>query len=383
MKALYVAPRYHINQVPIIRGWLQNGHQVMFISQLAASSEDHKDLKPVILGYSRIFNGLFSLVNKIKHRNHPDALFAVSSKRGFPPYFRLRKLIRDFAPDVAILRERSLYNIIVHLICKRYRIPCILYNQSPYWNQIPKKKGRLWKTVRRLSPKYRITPVLGSPGKGKYEEPNSRYVPFVMEPAVSPDEKTYCMGGTVQLLCVGRYMECKKQLVQLEVLKRLIHKYPVHLTFAGEVVSGDQKAYFKQVIECVERDNLQNYVTILTNLPHEKVYDEYRKADLFLLPSTEVTSVSQLEAMSCALPVICSNLDGKASYIRDGVNGLLVEPGNADDLEEKIEYFLNHREKIEEMGRTNYRTVVETYSFGNYYRQICEIAEQIKKEGAY
>lgn len=381
MKALYVAPRYHINQVPIMRGWLQNGHQVMFISQLATPSEDYRDLKPVILGYSRIFHFSFSIVNTIKRRNHPDALFAVSSKRGFPPYFRLRKLIRDFAPDVAILRERSLYNIIAYHICKRYHIPCILYNQSPYWNQIPKNKGRLWKAVRSLSPKYRITPVLGSPGKGKYEEPNSRYVPFVMEPAVSPDEKTYCKDGTVRLLCVGRYMECKKQLVQLEVLKRLIPKYPVHLTFAGEVVSSDQKTYFKQVIDYVEQNNLQNDVTILTNLPHEKVYDEYRKADLFLLPSSEVTSVSQLEAMSCALPVICSNLDGKASYIREGVNGLLVEPGNADDLQEKIEYFLNHREKIEEMGRTNYQTVAETYSFRNYYKQIREIMAAIKKDG--
>ncbi len=381
MKALYVAPRYHINQVPIMRGWLQNGHQVMFISQLATPSEDYRDLKPVILGYSRIFHFSFSIANTIKRRNHPDALFAVSSKRGFPPYFRLRKLIRDFAPDVAILRERSLYNIIAYHICKRYHIPCILYNQSPYWNQIPKNKGRLWKAVRSLSPKYRITPVLGSPGKGKYEEPNSRYVPFVMEPAVSPDEKTYCKDGTVRLLCVGRYMECKKQLVQLEVLKRLIPKYPVHLTFAGEVVSSDQKTYFKQVIDYVEQNNLQNDVTILTNLPHEKVYDEYRKADLFLLPSSEVTSVSQLEAMSCALPVICSNLDGKASYIREGVNGLLVEPGNADDLQEKIEYFLNHREKIEEMGRTNYQTVAETYSFRNYYKQIREIMAAIKKDG--
>ena len=381
MKALYVAPRYHINQVPIMRGWLQNGHQVMFISQLATPSEDYRDLKPVILGYSRIFHFFFSIANTIKHRTHPDALFAVSSKRGFPPYFRLRKLIRDFAPDVAILRERSLYNMIAYHICKKYHIPCILYNQSPYWNQIPKNKGWLWKAVRRLSPKYRITPVLGSPGKGKYEESNSRYVPFVMEPAVSPDEKTYCKDGTVRLLCVGRYMECKKQLVQLEVLKRLIPKYPVHLTFVGEVVSSDQKTYFKQVIDYVERNNLQNDVTILTNLPHEKVYDEYRKADLFLLPSAEVTSVSQLEAMSCALPVICSNLDGKASYIREGVNGLLVEPGNADDLQEKIEYFLNHREKIEEMGRTNYQTVSETYSFRNYYKQIREIMAAIKKDG--
>jgi len=371
-----------MNQVPIMRGWLHGGHQVMFISQLEAESEDHRDLEPIVLGYSALFRFFFGIANKCKGRTHPDALFAVSSKRGFPPYFKLKRLIRSFGPDVAILRERSLYNIIVGRICKKYKVPCILYNQSPYWNYIPKGKGRLWKMVRRLSPAYRITPVLGSPGEGKYEEPHSYYVPFVMEPAVAPEDKEYCRDGVVRLLCVGRFMECKKQLVQLAVLKNLLPRHRLHLTLVGEVAAGDgeQAAYFGQVKAYIEKNQLEQSVTLITNLPHEKVYGEYAKADIFLLPSQEVTSVAQLEAMSCSLPVICSNLDGKASYIKEGVNGLLVEPGNEADLQEKLEYLLAHQELIPSMGRENYNTVLELYSFNHYYEQINKILADMKKE---
>ena len=40
MRFLYVAPRYHTNQVPIIRGLKRKGHEVCFLSQYAGKVED-------------------------------------------------------------------------------------------------------------------------------------------------------------------------------------------------------------------------------------------------------------------------------------------------------------------------------------------------------
>ena len=40
MRVLYVAPRFHTNQIPIIRGWVKNGDQVLFISQFSGAVED-------------------------------------------------------------------------------------------------------------------------------------------------------------------------------------------------------------------------------------------------------------------------------------------------------------------------------------------------------
>ena len=55
MRFLYVAPRYHTNQVPIIRGLKRKGHEVCFLSQYAGKVEDYSDLTPTVIGYSRIF----------------------------------------------------------------------------------------------------------------------------------------------------------------------------------------------------------------------------------------------------------------------------------------------------------------------------------------
>ena len=63
MKILYVAPRYHTNQIPVVEGWLKNGHQVVFVSQVTNDSEDHSALTPIVLGYSGLF--LFFFDNNI------------------------------------------------------------------------------------------------------------------------------------------------------------------------------------------------------------------------------------------------------------------------------------------------------------------------------
>lgn len=65
---------------------------------------------------------------------------------------------------------------------------------------------------------------------------------------------------------------------------------------------------------------------------------ELRKLDLFVLPSLfgEGLPMVVLEAMSAGVPTIATKIMGVPQAIRDGVDGLLVEPDNADDLAESI-----------------------------------------------
>lgn len=382
MRVLYVAPRYHTNQIPIMEGWRQNGHEVLFVSQMTNEREDHTVLKPVVLGYSSVYSLFFKIENRIRRRTLADELFAASSKRGFPPYCRLKRIVKEFRPDVAILRERSIYTVVAYYICNKLRIPSILYNQSPYWHARNQKRDKLKKMFRYFFPRVRMTPVLGFEEDGKVRDEEAYYVPFVMEPHCNMTEKEHFAEGKVQIVCVAGYHDRKKLPMLIDAANRIKEKYAIHLCIVGEVITQDQKEYYDLIKKYVIERQLQETITLYQNCERKQVFEQYKQSDLFVLPSTrERASISQLEAMSCSLPIICSDTNGAACQIENGINGYTFQDGSLDDLAEKIELSIKDRRKLLAMGEASYRFVCEKYSFEVYQKGILQILANIRGKG--
>jgi glycosyltransferase involved in cell wall biosynthesis len=78
-------------------------------------------------------------------------------------------------------------------------------------------------------------------------------------------------------------------------------------------------------------------------------------ADLFLLPSLwEGLPISILEAMAVGVPVISTRISAIPEAVIDGETGLLVEPGNAEELGDAIEKLLDDeslRRRLSEAAR--------------------------------
>lgn len=57
------------------------------------------------------------------------------------------------------------------------------------------------------------------------------------------------------------------------------------------------------------------------------------------------------EAMLLGKPVIGTNTGGTPELITDGENGLLYTPGNIDELAQKMAFFIDHPERIQDFGK--------------------------------
>ncbi len=69
-----------------------------------------------------------------------------------------------------------------------------------------------------------------------------------------------------------------------------------------------------------------------------------------------------IEAMARKTPVIATTSGGPQEIIEDGVSGLLVPPGDADALADKMEYMLQRPDVAEQMGELGYIRVRDYFS---------------------
>lgn len=379
MKFLYVAPRYHTNQMDIMKGLTEHGHEVRFISHYAAIIEDYSCVTPIVLGYSWLYRVIDFLYVKVIHRKDPTAI-VFKIQHGFPPLGKLGKLICGFGPDLVILRERSVYSMAAYLICRKMGYPCILYNQNPLWSE-PAKKDFVHRLVNAMTPALRMTPVMGSKKPGTSIKADDYFVPFVVDPRRAPEERSYFADGTVHILCIGKYEIRKHHIMLLQAVEQLTGKYRMQVTLVGEATNHFQKDYCGQVRDFVREHRMEEMVTVKTNVARREMEREYLAADLYVIPSTlEMASVSQLEAMSYSLPVIVSDTNGTACYVEDGVTGFWFRDCDGADLLDRLDAMLSDRGRMKAMGAAGYRAVKEKYNYDCYFEALMGMREKIVQE---
>ena len=379
MRYLYVAPRFHTNQVPIVSELIRTGNEVKFISQFAGQTEDYSDVAPVIVGYSGFFNLILFVAGRIGLLED-SKLNIFKIKCGFPNKHKLMEEISQFNPDVVITRERSVYSMYVNSICRRLGVSVILYDQSPYWlekikNDIPHKM------VRKLTPNRRMTPVLGTYSNDKVYEPKSKYVPFVMPVNYGfEDRKSRERGNDrIRLIEIGKYENRKNHILMVMSAVTLMKEYDIELVIIGECSSDTHQKYYDMLETKIgelskQRPYIKDRIHLLANVPYQDMEKEYKKADIMVIPSTaEPASISQLEAMSYSLPVICSEKNGTACYVENGVNGFLFKDNDEESLTDAIGRIIASKNMRNDMSYNSYRLVKEKYQIDLYEKGVKEL----------
>lgn len=160
--------------------------------------------------------------------------------------------------------------------------------------------------------------------------------------------------------------------VLIEAIK-IINRQDVKLVIAGE---GDLKEYYQNL---VNKFSVQEKVVFLGKINHDQLPFYYQKANLVVVPSvkkTESFSITAAEAMASGKPVIVSDLPGLRVTPENNISGLLVKPGSAEDLAEKILFFINNPEKASAFGIAGRKRAEELYD----WNKICEKIERCYQE---
>lgn len=171
------------------------------------------------------------------------------------------------------------------------------------------------------------------------------------------------------ILFVGNLIRRKGVDLLIESLKLLRQTVPDFLAII--VGQGEELENLKALVGDY---NLKDHVKFYGRVRKEELSELSAVADVFVLPSTsEGHSVAILEAMASGLPIIASDIEGNKESVEDGINGLLFENKNSENLAQKLTAVLtdpNLRNRLSQNSSDTYLNKFSTKSQIENYLKI-------------
>ena len=146
-------------------------------------------------------------------------------------------------------------------------------------------------------------------------------------------------------------------------------------SLAGELfnftIVGDYDINDINIAKYSDKCNFTGHIT------KDILLEKYKASDLMVFPSLcDGFGFSVIEALAYGIPVICSKNAGVSDLIIDSYNGFLIPAGDSQAIVEKLTWFLENRDQIEQMRINAYNTAL-SYTWEKYERCVVDAIETV------
>ena len=171
-----------------------------------------------------------------------------------------------------------------------------------------------------------------------------------------------------ELLFLGRIYEQKGIYDLLEAFSKLKNEFSdIRLSICGD---GELDKINKFIVENNLTSNIKCYGWV-SGKEKEKLLT---KSSIFLLPSyNEGMPMSILEAMAYKNIVITTNVGGIPEIIKNNENGIMIAPGNKEQLYIKIKDIIKDKNKKEEISENARRLIENKFDINKVIKKLIDI----------
>lgn len=263
----------------------------------------------------------------------------------------IRKILGEFKPDVVIsfLPSVNMTMCLFKVLGYKFRL---IVSERSHTNTLTAKQRLIFGLYRLadyvVANSYSETENIGKLAPAL--KPKLKTITnFVDTDKFCPPQNKKESDGTINILSVGRIIPVKNILNYIRTIKFVIDSgCDIRATWVG---TNYDKDYSQQCVALIRELNLEN--RFIFKPQTENIIEEYQKADIFCLPSFYEGFPNVLcEAMSCGLPIVCSNVCDNPYIVEDCTNGFLFDPYSIEEMTTAIISCINaDRQKMSKQNR--------------------------------
>jgi glycosyltransferase involved in cell wall biosynthesis len=195
--------------------------------------------------------------------------------------------------------------------------------------------------------------------------------PVVSAAEVQAFRTRYDLNGNLLIGLVGRIKIGRKgQDVLLDAAARLKARFPgTRFMFIGSPFPGNED-HLVRLRELITEKNMNKEVIYTGDI--DDVKTAYAALDISVQSSVlpEAFSGVVVESMAMGRPVIASRGGGTEEQIEDGITGILVDPGNPEQLAAALEKLQTDPALRARLGANGRKKFCEEYEFEIFYSKL-------------
>lgn len=297
------------------------------------------------------------------HRDHRDGLDIVGRAvpvRGNGSVARIcfgpqvasvvGRVLREFRPDVIHVHEPLVPSVSMHAVLQANAPVVATFHSnvgrervSSVWFRLAAPLVRpVWK---RLARRIAVSEAARHSVTSRMGDDDLLIVPNGVDVSRFTAAKPAVLPPGRHLLFVGRLEERKGFPVAVQAFGELARVYPdLRLLVIGDGSERD-------AVEALPSE-ARSRVEMLGRIDDDRLASYLKAADIYLGPATggESFGIVLAEAMAAELPIVASDIDGYRDVVRDGLEGLLVPPGDPAALVAAVRELLDDLRLAKALG---------------------------------
>lgn len=287
--------------------------------------------------------------------------FASKAQNKYLRIIAIYKYIKKTEPKIVIsyLDTPNILSCICRIFNRRFKLIVSERNTTHHLGLIERLKFNLYKTADRIVPNSNTQTVFIRKNYPQLKSKITTITNFVNTDLFVPVSKRQDTQGQCRIVGVGRVCRQKNILYFISAINFVRQLYNISVVWYG-------RADGEYMLKCKKhlKELGMNEDVFLFKEQTLDMTSVYQQSDVFCLPSIYEGFPNVIcEAMSCGLPIICSNVCDNSAIVESDKNGFLFDPFDIDDMSQNIIKYLNlSPEDKNQMCKQNREKAVELFS---------------------